>query len=323
MKIEEIKKYAVPVAIIILAIISFFIIKDFLIPLLAAFILAFLIRPIYKSLEKRMPRQLAAIISILLVALVVLVPLVIIVIAVLSQLSSYLSSALLISLIRRVSQLDIFTTLGINLSDIRGKLTEIVISFLGDLTASLPAIAISLVIFFLAMYYALIDWEKLVKKVKAYLPSKNKEKVSIELAKVTKSVLYGSILIAFIQFVISLLGFWIIGIDYYLILAAIIGLFSFIPGLGPAIVWIPAAIIFAMQGKPFASAGTIIMGLILSIYVDTILRAQISGRGTKVHPITMLVGIIGGLALFGIAGFVLGPLILNYTITLIDEIVQD
>ena len=104
MKIEEIKKYAVPVAIIILAIISFFIIKDFLIPLLAAFILAFLIRPIYKSLEKRMPRQLAAIISILLVALVVLVPLVIIVIAVLSQLSSYLSSALLISLIRRVSQ---------------------------------------------------------------------------------------------------------------------------------------------------------------------------------------------------------------------------
>jgi len=225
-----------------------------------------------------------------------------------------------VSAIKKISKIKIFDVLGINLGNIREKAIQTTISFLTAITTALPQTIFAIFIFFIGMYYALIDWTSLVKRTKKYIPSENKNKVLKETATITKSVIYGTLLIAIIQFIFSFLGFWILGIKFSIVLAALIGLFSFLPSIGPAVIWIPLLIITLLQKHYITSIGIIIIGLILSIYVDTILRAKISGKNTPTHPIVMIVGIMGGLSLFGIIGFVLGPLILSYTIKLIEEI---
>jgi len=320
MKIEEIKKYIPTLITVLLVILSIFIIKDLILPLVSAFILAFLLKPLYSKLNKYMSKPLSAILCITIATLIIVVPFILIFIAFLREFSIYLNSTFFIDLIKRVSELEIIDWLGVDLADLRSRLTEGTIGFIGDITSYIPGIAISLMILVFSMYYFLISWEKLANSLKAYLPSKDKEKVSKELASVTKAVVYGALLIAAIEFIVGLIGFWIAGFEYALIFATMIALFSFIPALGPMIIWIPAAIILALQGQYIATGWIIIVGLFLSIYVDSILRVQISGKGAKVHPLIMLIGLIGGIATLGIAGFIVGPLILSYTIALLEEI---
>ncbi len=322
MKKEGLKSYVPIAVIIILIILSFFIIKDFIIALITAMILAFLIRPVYKTLEKKMPKALAAVICIIIIISIIVIPIALIIIAIINELFNYISSDLLVNVIRQISEIKILSWAGLDLVGIKNKLAEIILVFLGNLTARIPKILLDLGILIIAMFYFLIEWDRIIRSMKKYIPSKNKEIVSKDIAKITKAVVYGSLLVALVQFIISIIGFWLLGIKYSLILAAMISILSFLPAIGPGLVWIPTAIILVIQGKIMTAVGMVVLGLILSIYADTIFRAKISGKGTKIHPITMLIGIIGGLALFGIAGFVIGPLILSYTITLIEDITE-
>ena len=64
----------------------------------------------------------------------------------------------------------------------------------------------------------------------------------------------------------------------------------------------------------------IILGLILSTYIDSILRIKLVGKKSKIHPVIVLLGLFGGISLFGIIGLILGPLILSIAITIIENI---
>ena len=222
-----------------------------------------------------------------------------------------------------ISSIDLINWAGFNLTTIRNEVATIIVNYLGDLTARIPHLIISLLILIIAMFYLLRDWDSIIKRMKKYIPSENKEKVSKDIAQITRSVVYGSLLIALIQFVISLVGFWLLGFQYSLIFATLIAIFAFLPALGPIIIWVPAAIISFIQGEYFVAIGVVILGLILTLYTDTILRAKLSVKGTQVHPVTMIVGIVGGIILFGILGFVIGPLILSYTLTLLEDLIDN
>jgi predicted PurR-regulated permease PerM len=89
----------------------------------------------------------------------------------------------------------------------------------------------------------------------------------------------------------------------------IMAVFSLLPAIGPAIVWVPAVVILMISGEVLKgfillAGGTLIIGLI-----DNVLRPILVGRDTKMPDFLILLSTIGGLAVFGISGFVIGPII--------------
>lgn len=317
---EELRKYLPLTIIAVLVILSFMIIKSYIIPIITAFILAYLILPFHRKLSKKIPEKFSAIISVILVLLIILIPLTGMISGVISHSYDLLDSNSFENFFDKISKSKFVERWGIDLQGIANRAINVIIDLLTDLTTSIASAILAFLIIVLSMFYFLMDWERLTKSVIKYTPFRNKTKVSKNISKITKNLIYGTFLIALVEFGIASIGFWLAGIGPFFLLAIITGLFAFIPALGPTIIWVPTFLILLLQKNYTASIIVLITGLIMSVYVDTILRAKITGKKTGIHPIIVLIGIIGGVTVLGIAGFIIGPLILSYTIRLLEDL---
>lgn len=314
----DFKKYFFWSFVAVLVVLSYVILKSYLIALISAFVLAYLVRPLHKRLKGKIGDSFAAIVSILLILVILIVPIVLVIEGVVQQAYYYLSAGGVSDLFVRISE--VISAGGM---DIAGNLGDKAISFLAGLLSStiksIPSMLISLFITLLGIYYILIEWDSLARKLKEYIPFENTEKISKEVSKVTNVLVYGTLFIGLIEFVVAGLGFYLSGIEFYLLLSALIFFFAFIPGLGPAIVWIPLAVYQFFGGDYVSAVGVLITGLVLSVGIDVLLRGKVLGNRTKLNPLLMIVGIFGGVGFFGVFGFIIGPLVLIYTIELLDE----
>lgn len=303
----------------ILIILSYLVIRPYLIPLISAFVLAYLTKPVYHKLNKTLGSALSAIICILLVIIIIIIPIGIIIGGIINQADKIIETGSLQLIINKISEYPLIQDLGLDLSTIGEKSIGILISLFTSITKYLPSLIISLIVVMFGIYYILTNWEKLAEELKKYIPFKNKDKISKELGEATNNIVYGAVLIALIEFAIAVGGFYISGVSPYFLLPTLIFFLAFFPGLGPTIIWVPMAVYYLFT-KDYATAiGVIITGIILSFAIDAVLRSRIIGGKTKINPLIMLVGILGGISVFGIFGFIIGPLILVYTIKLIQE----
>lgn len=322
MKIEKkvLLRYLLLAIIAILVFTSFKILQPYLIILISAFILAYLIKPVYSRLNKKLGKNNSAFLSIIILFILLIIPFSIIIGGITNQAYKLINKENLNKITQIISEIPFIEN--IDVANLTERVTSELISTTTSVLSYLPSLIISLIVLIFALYYILIDWDKLSKELKKYLPFKNKEKVANDIASVTNGLIYGMFLTAIIEFVLAMAGFYISGVELYLLLPVLIFFFAFIPSLGPTIVWVPMAIFYVFTQNWFTLAGVVITGLILSIYVDAVLRTKILGRKAKIHPLIMLVGILGGISIFGLFGFLIGPLVLIYTIELIKTIVE-
>lgn len=320
---EEIEKKYIFMAIIgLLLVLSFFMLRPYLISIISAFILAYLLRPLSQKLNKKFSKNTSAIICILLLVVILVLPAGLIITGITSQAYSSLNSEGFKTIISSLSEYPALSELGVNVENLTSNIVSLLVFWIRSIASYLPTFVINLIIILLGIYYTLTNWEALTKKLKDYIPFKNKDKVAEEINSSTKAIVYGSVLIALIEFAISALGFYISGVQFYLFLALIVAIFAFIPGLGPTLVWVPMAIYYGLTQNYIPLLGIIITGLVLSIWIDTIARGKIVGEKSKINPFIVIIGILGGISLFGIFGFIIGPLLLVYTIKLIEEVLQ-
>ena len=301
---------------------SYLILKSYFIALISAFILSYLLMPLYKRLNPKLGKTLSALICILVFLIILVIPLASIGKSLINQTTDSLKSGGFESLIDKFSNLELIEKLNINLEELTEKSITFILSLFTNALSYLPSILITLLIIIFGIYYILTNWNSLSSQLKKYIPFENKKKISKEIKETTKGLIYGTLLIAFIEFLIALLGFYISGVRFYFLLPAIMFFLAFIPALGPTIVWMPVAIYYLFTGNYLAFIGVLITGLILTILIDTILRAKIMGKQANINPFILLIGVLGGVSVFGIFGFIIGPLILVYTIKIIQEIVK-
>lgn len=305
--------------IIILIFLSYQIIKPYMIALISAFILAHLTRPVHNRLKKLIGNKLSAVITILIVLIIIIVPISLIFGGVAQQTHEYFSSGEFSSLLEKASQYPILSSI---IQDFGLTTNSPSLSPVTDLLASavsyIPTLIISLFIVVFGMYYILVEWDKLSLTLKSYIPFKNRKEIAKEISEVTNTIVYGTFLMALIEFSIAAVGFYLIGIKFFLLLALLIFILSFIPSIGPALVWVPALIYYLINQNYYASIGLIIIGVILSFIIDTAFRAKMLGDKSKINPLVMIIGILGGISVFGIFGFIIGPLILLYTIEILQ-----
>lgn len=318
---EAIKKYLLLVISLSFIVISFFIVRPFAVALISAFVLAYLTKPLYENLKKRINKHLSAAFCLLFIILVLIAPLGIIIGGTISQSNTLINTDSFNKITNVLHSYPIFEKL--DLESLKKNALSAILSALTSAITYIPSLIISIVIMLLGTYSILINWDKISLELKQYLPFRDKEKVSKEIALATTSIVHGYFLIAILEFVVGLLGFYLSGVEYYFILPLLIGIFAFIPGLGPAVIWVPTALYYFFTGDIATAIGVLITGGIISFIIETFLLGKIVGDKSNIHPIVFLVGILGGIPIFGLTGFIIGPLVLVYTIKLVREALKE
>src|SRR5690606_13847821 len=118
----------------------------------------------------------------------------------------------------------------------------------------------------------------------------------------------GNIVVAATQGMLGGLIFWALGIQGALLWGVIMAVLSLLPAVGAALIWLPVAIYFLATGAIWQGIVLILFGVLVIGLVDNILRPILVGKDTKIPDYVILISTLGGLSVFGLNGFVLGPL---------------
>lgn len=128
-------------------------------------------------------------------------------------------------------------------------------------------------------------------------------------AAVVRATVRGNVIIAITQGAIGGLSFWALGIEAALLWGVVMAFLSMLPAIGAAIVWVPAAIWLFLIGSWIKGILMVAIGAFVIGLIDNVLRPPLVGQGTRLPDYVVLISTVGGISLFGLSGFVIGPLI--------------
>lgn len=196
-----------------------------------------------------------------------------------------------------------------------GELVGIISTSLFDSLSSITKTTVNFImlffVFLYTMFFLLKDGEALLNKILYYLPlvDKDERRMLDRFTSVTRATIKGTMFIGVIQGGLAGLAFWVVGIDSAVFWGTIMTVLSIIPAVGSALVWLPAVVILAAYGHWIKAVGLLIFcgGLVGS--VDNILRPKFVGHDTQMHELLIFFGTLGGLSMFGLVGFIIGPII--------------
>jgi predicted PurR-regulated permease PerM len=189
--------------------------------------------------------------------------------------------------------------------------------FPGILSRGLEVAVQTLIAFFLLFYFFrdqsvfIGAMERLVP-----LPKKETDDALHRIAEMLHATIYGTVAVAFIQGALGGLMFWWLGLPSPLLWGVVMGMLAVVPILGAFIVWMPAALYLALSGDVGKALILTVWGAVVIGFIDNLLYPLFVGRRAHLHTVPVFIAIMGGLALFGSAGMIVGPVILVVTVGL-------
>lgn len=186
-------------------------------------------------------------------------------------------------------------------------------------TATLQTI-INIVIGILAFYFFLKEGSRIKKRVLALSPLLDSydERIIDRIGQTMRMVIRGSLLVAIIQGTMAGIGFALFGVPNPVFWATVTSVCSLIPGFGTSIVMVPAVIYLYFTGDLWQPLALAAWGLTAVAMIDNALAPWLVGKGVNIHPMIILISVLGGIGLFGPLGFLIGPLVIAFFFTLLD-----
>ncbi len=320
------RKIMTTIILIVLVILSFLLLKPILLSIIVGLILAFIFNPVYNWFYKITKfKNLSVVLVCLLLILLIGLPLWFLTPIFIDQLFKFYFSIQQIDFVAPFEGIfpSLFALEGFSeiiKSVLDSSITKIINSIANSLSINnlMGYFLKSLVVFF-TFFFVLRDKEQLVSYIKSLLPfSKNIEKKLFESSRdITSSVLYGQIIIGILQGLLVGVGFLIFKVPNALFITLLACLAGIFPVIGTAIIWVPVVIYLLIAANTFSAFGVIIFGLVSSS-LDNLIRPIIVSKKTQLSSSLILIGMIGGLFLFGILGFILGPLIIAYLLIILE-----
>ena len=325
--------------------ISFLIIKPFLTPVLAGLILSYIFYPIYRRINSKLNKKnLSSLITCVLVVLVITLPIAF----ALNTISKEAYTVYLLSRQKLASGNMLpeckppekaicgavnYVAAKANDPKTRYHFETTIKQFTSRITSSIsnifftiPSLMVDLFIMFFAAFFLFRDGAIFLDKIERILPLKaeDRQKVFKKLDDTAYAVIYGSIIIAVAQGALGGIGFFIFGVPSPILWGLVMMLASLIPYIGSSIVWLPASLMLIINGYIDMEAGIIIKGVLLMLYgifivstIDNILKPKLIGDKSGLHPLLVLLGVVGGLKFLGIIGVIVGPMIIALLVTFI------
>ena len=223
--------------------------------------------------------------------------------------------------VERVQSLVSATAWGeqLNVSDYLKKIVMWLVNHAGTILTGTLAVSWKILFWVLALYYFLKDGPRFYRHLVHLSPLADHDDISIaqELKGTVRAVVVGALLIAVIQGVLVGLGFSLFGLNHAALWGTVGALAALIPGVGTSLVLIPGILTLWWQGATTPALGLLIWGVVMVGLIDNILAPVLYSRGSKLHPLLVLIAVIGGLGFFGPSGFILGPVSFSLLIALL------
>jgi predicted PurR-regulated permease PerM len=186
-------------------------------------------------------------------------------------------------------------------------------AFLGALGT---VIGFALMMFIL--FFAIRDSERMFRALRELVPLEEREKQRLfdHLASVTRALVYGTGVTAIVQGTLIALGFAAVGLPSPVVFGVLAALAALVPLAGTPVVWVPAVIVLAVQGRWTAALILLLWGGFVTT-IDNFLRPWLVSGRAEIGALTVFIGVLGGVTAFGPIGLILGPLVLALAIALI------
>jgi predicted PurR-regulated permease PerM len=170
---------------------------------------------------------------------------------------------------------------------------------------------VNLFIVLYLLFFLLRDGDGLSKRIRDAIPLSTEQKRDLfnKFITVIRATVKGNIVVAVVQGALGGLIFGLLGIRAPVLWAVVMALLSLLPAVGSAMIWVPAAIYFLVIGAMWQGIVLLAYGVLVIGLVDNVLRPILVGKDTKMPDYVVLIATLGGMAIFGLNGFVIGPVI--------------
>ncbi len=244
-----------------------------------------------------------------------------------------------VALVNSVSLLDnylpIYDTLGtfgITNEDIKLKLASTIGSVGGYIASSIAQFgqqtlkfAIQFFITLYALFFFLKDGENILEKLQKLLPlgDRRERRLYDRFASTVRATMKGTLIIGILQGIIGAILFWLVGIPAAALWGVIMAVLSIIPAIGSFVIWGPAGVVLILSGQIWEGVTVLLIGALVISSIDNILRPPLIGKDTQMPDMLILLSTLGGISAFGISGFVIGPVIAAFFLSLWNMFGED
>lgn len=175
-------------------------------------------------------------------------------------------------------------------------------------------------VFLYTMFFFLKDGRQILDRFLFYLPLSDdvERRILDRFTSVARASIKGTLVIGIIQGGLAGLAFQVVGIDSAVFWGTIMAVLSIIPAVGSALIWFPAVLILAVTGQYLQATGLFLFCSLLVGSIDNVLRPWLVGKDTELHELLIFFSTLGGISLFGIVGFIVGPIIAALFVTVWD-----
>lgn len=305
---------------------GFLILRPIIISIVFGLLFAYIFEPVYKRIyQATKMKSLSAFILITAIILLIAVP------------SIYLTPAIIrqsFDTYAKVQNFNFYEFFG-QFTFLKGDVGQILASNLDSLVSNaftsffnqfttilleLPSLLLQFAVFIFTFFFAIRDSKKLMAYFSDLSPfsRSSEEKFMKEFRGITNAIVFGQVLIGLIQGLALGAGLFFLGVPNTLTLTFLACIVSIIPVLGSWIVWLPTGLLLLILGSTFNGIFILLYGALFVSTIDNFLRPYFISRQSNLPIALSVIGTIGGLFLFGLAGLILGPLILAYIMIIID-----
>ena len=306
---------------------------NFAAPILWSIVVSIIFYPLYeKLLLMTNKKSLSSMLSLILILLLVIMPSIAVLGLIGNELINFINSSenysfeqyfQMIPNESAINQLIAWTGLSIN--DLIEKADDFLISASKMLYQSVSTISANVINFFVSLFifvyltfFFLRDGEKILQHCMDAFPMKNEDESYLldQFQKTTRATIKGTVMVALAQGFLGYLTLLLIGINGALIWGAVMALLSIVPAVGTVLVWLPIALVLFLNGEIMDASLLIFSGVFIIGMIDNLLRPILIGKETKMPDYLILLTTIGGISIFGITGFIVGPIIASLFISI-------
>jgi len=314
---------------------GFLLIKPFLGAIFIAALLAIIFMKPYRFLEKKLKNATAAsLIMLILITVIIILPIIFTGILVIGEVSDTVEVATNNSTLQETVQTVISSIVdlpvvgfameksevsieSIDFGAITQKIANYSLKFIQSFYKSVVNGTVATFVMFFTLFYFFVDGKKLVHKIMDLSPMKNKYEQELinEFTSMTRATLKGTIVIGVIQGTLGGIALAIAGVASPILWTVIMIILGVIPAVGAGLVIFPIAIVLLLLGSVWQGIFLIVVGLFVST-IDNFLRPKLVGNDVQMHSLAVFFATLGGLKIFGIMGFIIGPIIMALMIAM-------
>jgi predicted PurR-regulated permease PerM len=327
-KDKSVQQWFLIAIIVALLVLAFLIIRPIAISIIFGLLFAYIFLPVYRRINRRLKRpNLSAFIMIILIGFAIAVPIVLFTPAVVQQTFETYTMLQQINFGEHLQKAfpsffndEIARSFSVNLNNLIGKTFTSFLNQFTTIIVNIPNLILQFAVFLFTFFFSVRDSKKLKNYISELSPfTKTTEaKFSQEFRGITNAIIFGQVLIGVIQGLVLGIALFALGVPNALTLTLLASAVSIIPVLGSWLVWLPVGILSLILGNTFTGIFILLYGAFFVSVIDNILRPYFLSKRSNLPIALSIIGIIGGLYLFGIAGLVLGPLILAYVLIIIE-----